>query len=236
MIIYTPRNYNNDIMMAEEPIYRRTLRRRENPIDSLFRSMTEFEPFRPVRRVQTPVRRVQRPVRRVERPARRVERPVRRRRTFFDDFFGDVFNTDSIFDNMFPTIRRTQPAEQDQSEEDKENINPEGEIEEAEAPEADEVERHFFTRQVSEKITKDENGDLVKEKIEKVNNDGKVKETEAKIIEDEETGEIKEEEYHLNGEKVDKMALESEDSTEDHDEDDGWVIKPVEHKPEEKKD
>ena len=65
--------------------------------------------------------------------------------------------------------------------------------------------------------------------VEKVNDNGKVKETEANIIEDE-TGEIKEEEYLLNGEKVDKMAIENENiSTEEDDEDDDWVIKPIDN-------
>ena len=117
MIIYTPRYDTNDIMMVEEPTTaccngnctsRRLVRVREDPIDTLFRSMTSFEPFRP----------------------RRVERPVRR--TIFDDFFGNVFSNDNIFDSMFPTFRRFNPDNYvDDSNENKENEEPSnGQVEE----------------------------------------------------------------------------------------------------------
>lgn len=221
MIIYTPRyaNYDNNCMMAEEPCCGRscytsrrprTVRvRRQDPVDNLFRSMFEMTPFRE------------------ERPQRRV------RRSPFDSLFNDDFFGGNIFDSFFPTLRRTDDRSE-QTEENKENTDPnsDGEIvdekDEATTEEAP-IESKVYSRAFTETVTRGEDGNIKRIRKEKINNNGKVKEIEKKIVENEE-GEIKEEEYLLNGEKVDKMALESGSGSEEvEDEDDDWVIKPIEN-------
>jgi hypothetical protein len=221
MIIYTPRY---ETRMVEEPTYitcytapraqRVVTRRRRDPVNDMFQSMIELA---------TP---------------RRVERRPRRK-SIFDTFFDDdtLFSQGNIFDSMFPRLRRFTPdhytdqEEEDQMAENKENIHPQNEQNEAETDQTVEepVSERIFSRVFNETITRDEDGNINRVVNQRTNKNGKIKETEQHIIEDE-TGEIKEEAYFLNGNEVEKMALESESTeTEQDDEDDGWVIRPIEN-------
>lgn len=227
MIIYTPRYANQyESAMAEEPAYYiRTYpqrrRRVVDPIDSLFSSLMDFPVARPTVSRRTIQRQPKRPVRRVQSS-----------RNIFDSFFNDdFFGSNNLFDSFFPTLRRTDRKEQTEEEPEKieqENKENEAPVEnEATAEEAIVEEPQVYAKVVQQVVTNDEDGNIRTVIKEKVNNNGEIKETEKNIVEDEETGEIKEEEYFVNGEKADKMALESEKTAEELAEDDEWVIREV---------
>ena len=221
MIIYTPRefnNYNNDIMMVEEqPLY--TYRRRspfqslmsiEHPFDSMFRTVTKRRP-----RIQKRI----------------TKRP---RRSFFESFFDDeFFGHDDLFESFFPTtLRRLHPVDESDKkveidgEENKENEVVNGEKKTEDEKDESKPVKKTWSRVITQEMTRDENGNIHTIKKEKLNKNGKVKETQEEVVCDEK-GEIKEEKYFLNGQKVEKMAIENKDT--DDEEDDDWVIRPIEN-------